>query len=114
VSLSASPFVVTGETEEERDRERAEVRRRIAFYGSTRTYHDVLEHHGWKSVGEELHELSKDQQWDEMADLVTDEMVATFAIEADPDELRAEAVDVYGDVADRVALPLEHGEAFMG
>ena len=114
VSLSASPFVVTGETEEERDRERAEVRRRIAFYGSTRTYHDVLEHHGWKSVGEELHELSKDQQWDEMTDLVTDEMVATFAIEADPDELRAEAVEVYGDVADRVALPLEHGEAFMG
>ena len=113
VSLSASPFVVSGETEEERDRQREEVRRRIAFYGSTRTYHDVLEHHGWKSVGEELHELSKDQAWDEMTDLVSDEMVATFALDAEPDELRAEAVDVYGDVADRVALPLEHGEAFM-
>lgn len=113
VSLSASPFVVTGGTEEERDDQREEVRRRIAFYGSTRTYHDVLGHHGWKTVGEELHELSTERAWDEMADLVTDEMVATFAIEADPDELRHEAVDVYGDVADRVALPLEHGEAFM-
>ena len=113
VSLSASPFVVTGDTEDERDRKREEVRRRIAFYGSTRTYHDVLGHHGWKSVGEELHELSKDQAWDEMADLVTDEMVATFAIEADPADLREAAVEVYGDVADRVALPLEHGEAFM-
>jgi probable F420-dependent oxidoreductase len=113
VSLSASPFVVTGETEEERDRKREEVRRRIAFYGSTRTYHDVLEHHGWKSVGEELHELSKEQAWDEMTDLVTDEMVATFALDADPAELRAEALDVYGDAADRIALPLEHGEAYM-
>ncbi|MFC6941489.1 TIGR03617 family F420-dependent LLM class oxidoreductase [Salinirubellus sp. GCM10025818] len=113
VSLSASPFVVTGETEEERDRKREEVRRRIAFYGSTRTYHDVLEHHDWKSVGEELHELSKEQAWDQMTDLVSDEMVATFALEADPAELRAEALDVYGDVADRIALPLEHGEAFM-
>ena len=113
VSLSASPFVVTGETEAERDRKREEVRRRIAFYGSTRTYHDVLEHHGWKSVGEELHELSKEQAWDEMTDLVSDEMVATFALDADPAELRAEALDVYGDVADRIALPLEHGEAFM-
>ena len=94
-------------------RKREEVRRRIAFYGSTRTYHDVLEHHDWKSVGEELHELSKEQAWDQMTDLVSDEMVATFALEADPAELRAEALDVYGDVADRIALPLEHGEAFM-
>jgi len=113
VSLSASPFVVTGETAAERDRQREEVRRRIAFYGSTRTYHDVFEHHGWRNVGEELHGLSKEQAWGEMADLVSDEMVATFAIEADPAELRDEAVETYGDVADRVALPLEHGEAFM-
>ncbi|WP_408959746.1 TIGR03617 family F420-dependent LLM class oxidoreductase [Natrinema sp. 74] len=113
VSLSASPFVVTGETEAERERSRAEVKRRIAFYGSTRTYHDVLDHHGWRSVGEELHELSKEQRWDEMTDLITDEMVATFAIEAPPEALLAEAEDVYGGIADRVVLPLDHGEAFL-
>ncbi|ELY64960.1 TIGR03617 family F420-dependent LLM class oxidoreductase [Natrinema versiforme] len=113
VSLSASPFVVTGETEEERERSRAEVRQRIAFYGSTRTYHDVLEHHGWTSVGEELHELSKDEKWEAMADLVTDEMIATFAIEAPPEELLTEARAVYGGIADRVVLPLDHGEAFL-
>ena len=113
VALSASPFVVTGETEAERDRSREEVRRRIAFYGSTPTYHDVLEHHGWRSIGEELHELSREQRWDEMADLVTDEMVATFAIEAPPGELLARTRDVYGGVADRVVLPLDHGAAFL-
>jgi len=113
VALSASPFVVTGETPEQRERSREQVRRRIAFYGSTRTYHDVLDHHGWKSVGEELHELSQDQAWDEMAALVTDEMVSTFAIEAEPDEIRAETEAVYGGIADRVSLPLEHGDAFM-
>ncbi|WP_255682139.1 TIGR03617 family F420-dependent LLM class oxidoreductase [Natrinema sp. SYSU A 869] len=113
VSLSASPFVVTGETDEERERSRAEVRQRIAFYGSTRTYHDVLAHHGWRAVGEELHDLSKDGKWEEMADLVTDEMVATFAIEAPPEELLSQAEDVYGGIADRVVLPLDHGEAFL-
>ena len=113
VELSASPFVVTGETEEEIERTREEARRRIAFYGSTRTYHDVLELHGWTDVGEELHELSTEQKWAEMAELVTDEMVSTFAIEAEPDELLDEALDVYGDVADRVVLPLEHAEAYM-
>jgi len=113
VELSASPFVVTGETEEEWEQSRLEAMRRIAFYGSTRTYHDVLETHGWKDVGAELHELSKDQKWAEMGELITDEMVSTFAIEAEPADLLDEAVDVYGDVADRIVLPLEHGEAFM-
>ena len=113
VALSASPFVVTGETEDEMDRSREEVRRRIAFYGSTRTYHDVLEHHGWGSIGEELHELSRDQRWDEMADRVTDEMVGTFAIEAPPEELLDRARDAYGGIADRLVLPLDQGEAFM-
>ncbi|WP_254538254.1 TIGR03617 family F420-dependent LLM class oxidoreductase [Halomarina litorea] len=113
VTLSASPFVVTGETEAEWEASRREAKRRIAFYGSTRTYHDVLDHHGWKAVGEELHELSKEQRWEEMTDLVTDEMLAAFAIEAEPEELLAEAEATYGDVADRVGLPLEHGEAFM-
>lgn len=113
VSLSASPFVVTGETDEEREQTRAEVKRRIAFYGSTRTYHDVLDHHGWRSVGEELHDLSKEQRWDEMTELITDEMVSAFAIEAPPDELLARAEDVYGGIADRVVLPVAHGEAFM-
>ena len=113
VELSASPFVVTGETEEEWEQSRLEAMRRIAFYGSTRTYHDVLETHGWKDVGAELHELSKDQKWAEMGELITDEMVSTFAIEAEPEDLLDEAVDVYGDVADRIVLPLEHGEAFM-
>jgi probable F420-dependent oxidoreductase len=114
VELSASPFVVTGETEEEWEQSRREVERRIAFYGSTRTYHDVLEMHGWKDVGDELHELSKEQKWQEMGELITDEMVSAFAIEAEPEDLLDEAIDVYGDVADRIVLPLEHAEAYMG
>lgn len=112
VALSASPMVVTGETEAERDRVREEVRMQIAFYGSTRTYHDVLEQHGWRSIGEELHDLSREQRWGEMTALVTDEMVSTFAIDAAPAALYDEAVAVYGDVADRIVLPLEHGEAY--
>ncbi|MDZ7729970.1 MAG: TIGR03617 family F420-dependent LLM class oxidoreductase [Natrialbaceae archaeon] len=112
VALSASPLIVTGETEADRDRVREEVRMRIAFYGSTRTYHDVLEQHGWRSIGEELHDLSREQAWGEMGELVTDEMVATFALDAPPEELYDEAVSVYGDVADRIVLPLEHGEHY--
>ncbi|WP_255291410.1 hypothetical protein [Natrinema sp. CBA1119] len=48
-----------------------------------------------------------------MTDLVTDEMVATFAIEAPPEALLAQAEDIYGGIADRVVLPHDHGEAFL-
>lgn len=113
VNLSASPMVVTGSTEADMDAQREYVRERIAFYGSTRTYLDVLEHHGWGDVGRELHELSVAQRWDDMPDLVTDEMVSTFAIEAPPEDLLDEARAVYGGVVDQIVLPLEHGEAFL-
>ena len=107
VTLSASPFLVTGETEEEREQMRQDAKRQIAFYGSTRTYHDVLELHGWKDVGMELHELSKEGKWAEMAELITDEMVATFAVEAPPEDLADEILDKYGGIADRIQLTFE-------
>lgn len=111
VTLSASPFVITGD-EAARDEQRREVKRRIAFYGSTRTYHDVFELHGWKDIGEELHELSKDGEWERMTDLVTDEMVAAFAIEAPPAELADEVRSTYGGVADRVQLEFDPREEY--
>ena len=110
VELSASPFLITGETDDERERMREQVKRRIAFYGSTRTYHDVLDIHGWKDVGMELHELSKDGEWDEMADRITDEMVAAFAVEAPPERLADEILESYGGVADRVQLGFDGNE----
>jgi probable F420-dependent oxidoreductase len=110
VVISASPFVISGETDEELERQRTEVRRQVAFYGSTRTYHDVFEHHGWETVGMELHQLSTEGKWDEMPELVTDEMLAAFAIEAPPAEILPTVREVYGDIADRVVVPLEHVE----
>jgi probable F420-dependent oxidoreductase len=107
VELSASPFLITGETEAERREMLHEVKSRIAFYGSTRTYHDVLDLHGWKDIGMKLHELSKDNEWGEMTDLITDEMVDTFAIRAPPEDLGDAILDKYGGVADRVQLQFD-------
>lgn len=111
VTISASPFVVTGD-EDERARKREEVRSRIAFYGSTRTYHDVFECHGWTDVGPELHELSLDGKWDEMTALVTDEMVDAFAVDAPPAELADELRAEYGDVADRIQVEFDPDQEF--
>lgn len=108
VAVSARPFIITGDSDEAMEEQREEVRRRIAFYGSTRTYHPVLEHHGWDEIGPKLHDLSTDQRWDEMADLVTDEIVDKFAVQAPLGDLRDELVRTYGGVADRVVLPFDY------
>ena len=110
VQLAASPMVITGETEEEIERNREATRRQIAFYGSTRTYHVILDHLGFDDVGPQLHELSVEGKFGEMPELVTDEMLYTFAIEAPPGEVADEVRDAYGDVADRASIPLEAGE----
>ena len=109
IELSANPLIISGETREGIQEERERVRRRIAYYGSTRTYHDVLEHHGWEEIGPVLHDMSEDKRWDEMAELVTDEMIDTFAVEARYENLLDEVHRTYSGVCDRVMLSAEAG-----
>jgi probable F420-dependent oxidoreductase len=58
------------------------VKAQIAFYGSTPAYKPVLDHHGWGDLQLELNTLSKRGEWGQMAGLIDDEMMATFAVVA--------------------------------
>jgi hypothetical protein len=59
----------------------------IAFYGSTRSYRSSFEIDGWGDTADNLHRLSVQQKWPEMAKLVTDEMVHAFAAVGTYDEI---------------------------
>ena len=68
------------------------VKATIAFYGSTPAYRPVLELHGWEALADELHALSvgrREDKWTAMRDLVDDEVLATFAVVAEPDDVAA-------------------------
>jgi probable F420-dependent oxidoreductase len=104
VELATAVFVISGESEEEIEEEREKMRAQISFYASTPTYRTVLEAHGWEEVGERLGRLARDKRWDEMSDLVTDEMLGAFAVEAAPDEVRGVLNERYEGLIDRVAL----------
>ncbi|HZF59233.1 MAG TPA: TIGR03617 family F420-dependent LLM class oxidoreductase [Rubrobacter sp.] len=106
VELATSVFVVAAETEEDADAQREAVRSQLAFYASTPTYRTVLEAHGWQEVGERLGTLAREKKWREMPALVTDEMLAAFAVEAAPDELGPALKERYEGLIDRVALYL--------
>ncbi len=109
ITLTTSVFMVTGRTPAEVAHAREQVRAQIAFYASTRTYEPVLAAHGWQDLMPRLHRKSVEGDWAGMAALVTDEMLATFAVEAPLDGLAAALTARYGGILDRLApyLPLE-------
>jgi alkanesulfonate monooxygenase SsuD/methylene tetrahydromethanopterin reductase-like flavin-dependent oxidoreductase (luciferase family) len=96
--------VVTGTTEEEMAEADTNVRRQIAFYGSTPAYRPVLERHGWGDLQTELNGLSKQGKWHEMGELIDDEILATFAIVGEPEEIAPKLSARYGDVVDRISF----------
>jgi probable F420-dependent oxidoreductase len=112
VELATSAFVITGVNGEETKERRESVRAQISFYASTPTYRTVLEAHGWEEVGERLGTMAREKKWREMPALITDEMLAAFAVEAAPDELGTALKDRYDGLIDRVSLyiPFVSGE----
>jgi probable F420-dependent oxidoreductase len=102
-------FIVTGKDEAALVKEREEVRYRIAFYGSTRSYHPVLALHGWEDLGLKLHEMSKKGQWKQMAAQVSDEVLEEFAVIATYDNLVSKLTERFGGQTDCITLPMPQG-----
>ncbi len=102
--ISYPGFVVTGDNEESFEASRQAVCKQIAFYGSTPAYQSVLALHGWGALQPELNVLSKQGQWDEMGTLITDEILAEFAIVAEPDEAVGQFKQRYAGLVDRTSF----------
>jgi probable F420-dependent oxidoreductase len=82
--LDYAPMLATGASEEALARAVSAVRDRIAFYGCTVAYRPVLEIHGWGELQDELIALNRQHRSEEMAALISDEMVETIAIVGEP------------------------------
>ena len=99
-----STFVVVGDTEPERVTARQAVKQQIAFYASTRTYEPVLAAHGWQDLVPQLHRKSVEGDWKGMADLVTDEMVETYAVTGTWEDIGRKIRERYAGLLDRTAF----------
>lgn len=97
--LIGTPFTAFGRTDADVERALETVRKQIAFYASTRSYHPVLAHHGWEEIGLELHRLSVAGEWAKMPRLITDEMLEAWVLigtyERIADVLRAKADGIF-------------------
>jgi probable F420-dependent oxidoreductase len=80
------------------------VRRRIAFYGSTRTYMPILALHGLEELALKLHAMSVAGRWSEMSGEVSDDVVRIFAACDTYDGIAAALEARYGGLADAIEL----------
>jgi probable F420-dependent oxidoreductase len=99
--VSAPIIVVSGLDAQAFEASRQIVKMQLAFYGSTPAYEPVLALHGWEALQPTLNRLSKQGQWKEMGELITDEILETFAIVCeDPGQIPARFAQRYGGLID--------------
>ena len=102
IALASSIFVIPTD-DPDVSRYEAEVRQQISFYASTPPYKVVLEIHGWGEIAEQLTFLANRRKWDEMPQLITDEMLDTFAVRGPWAELPDKVLARYDGLLDRVS-----------
>lgn len=106
LDISGGGMIATGATADDLARAVEQVRWQIAFYGSTRTYTVVWALNGWEEIGRRLHELSVSNGWQRMPELISDEMVQTFAAVGTYPEIGEQILRRFGSFGTRVTLPL--------
>jgi probable F420-dependent oxidoreductase len=97
-------LAVLGGDEKTRAKAETAVRNQIAFYGSTPAYRPVLDLHGWGELHEQLNLLSRRQQWAQMGELISDDVLGAVAVSGTPGQVAAAIRARYGDFVTRVSL----------
>ncbi|HUP72640.1 MAG TPA: TIGR03617 family F420-dependent LLM class oxidoreductase [Acidimicrobiales bacterium] len=98
-----SPYI-TGSTASVVAAEREHQRHMLAFLYSTPAYRRTLELFGWADLGERLQRMTREGRWDELATLVTDEVLDALVPQGTYDELPAVIARWFGDIATGVLV----------
>jgi probable F420-dependent oxidoreductase len=104
VTLACALLTATGCTDQQIAEAAAAARRQIAFYASTPAYLPVLETHGLADLQPRLAGLVKAGRWDDLAAVMPDDVLTTFALVGTPSDIARQLVDRWDGVLDRVSL----------
>jgi len=97
-------FVASGPDEEAVMAAREQMRKRVAFYGSTRAYEPIFAHHGWTDLAPALRELIAQNRWSDLHTLVNDEVLDRFCIAGTYETIAEDVRKRLGGLTDRVSL----------
>ena len=85
--VAAQVITATGLDEETMAAAVASARNQIAFYASTPAYLPVLACHGWEQLHADAQQIIRQGAWDQLNDLIVDEILHTFAVVGTPAEV---------------------------
>ncbi|MGB5192310.1 MAG: TIGR03617 family F420-dependent LLM class oxidoreductase [Polyangiales bacterium] len=104
LKIAAQCMIATGADERAYAEAIARTRYQIAFYGSTPIYAKALEAEGWGDLHPTLHQMTRENRWLEMGQLITDEMCERFAVVGEPHEIGPKLVERFGGWVDRLSI----------
>src|SRR5574337_1938138 len=81
-----------------------EARKHLAFYSSTPAYLPTLACHGWEGAHPELNRLSKLGRWDDMIDLIGDDILNEIAVVGERHEIAGKLRARLDGIADSVSI----------
>lgn len=114
VDIMVSPYMNTGSTAEEIAEARDANRRQMAVMYSTPNYWGPLRLRGIEEIGEQLRGLTREGRWDELADLLSDDLVDEIAITGDYLDSAHLLKERYGDLPISLRFPLPDDPADDG
>ena len=100
--ITGGGFVATGPDDAAVHKIREWVRYRVGFYGSTPAYYPVLAAHGLEDLGLKLNRMTKEGQWDKLADVIPDDVLDHFVVAGRHDELQLLLEARFGQVSDTI------------
>ncbi|MBW2316436.1 MAG: TIGR03617 family F420-dependent LLM class oxidoreductase [Deltaproteobacteria bacterium] len=99
--ISAPVIAISGMDDEAVEKGRQLVKMQLAFYASTPAYKPVLDLHGWGELQPTLNRLSKQGGWQEMGELISEEILEAFAVVCeDPADLAHGFAERFGGLID--------------
>ena len=95
---------MTGATAGDLEAERERQRRLLAFLYSTPAYRPTLELYGWGHLTRALQQLIRSDRWDDLGQLITEEVMDALIPTAPHSELAPLLLERFAGLADGVVL----------
>ncbi len=105
-AVAHKPLIATAPTKEELEIKVRDARSRIAFYLSTPAYRPAFAHHGFGELSEQAAAFSKSQRWDELSELVPDDLLHTYVTIGTWDEIGDRLAERFGGVVTSIEFSI--------
>lgn len=104
--ICLKPLIATARDDETLQQRKEIARQRLAFYCSTPAYSRAFHLYGLENLCTDLASASKRQAWDQMAEMIDDDLLSEFVIVARYDELAKTIDQRYGGLIDRIEVSI--------